>query len=734
MTPQEIVIARDNIYLLLSQRKLKEAFRALHALLLPLNEWSYNEELEQLETSYRYMIQYMLDGFQDPERKNIYNALVLSSYSLTDTVVEAWLSRHSSHLYYSKQRAISARADYSLACALDKLDDSISQLSLSQLLGEQEISTDNTLAIRRKCERELSDIFVAIWTLPLTTNEAYEALTSALEPQRYNEQVLCNLVAAVTLHQLQYYNEQLLHWLLDAYTLHPSQEVKQRAICGALLTIYTYQVRVSLSKTLLARVDTLKDEAAFRTDARHLFLQFIKTRETEKIARKLTEELLPEMMKLDPTIHKKIREEDASLDKNPEWMEVLGNSPLADKLRELTELQMEGADVFMTTFSQLKRYTFFDNIANWFLLFSPTHSTLASLFDGTPQEENFKRTLDNSVFLCNSDKYSFVMSILQMPKEQRTLMMSQFDMEAEGMKESLEEGEYTPLAATPEHISNQYIQDLYRFFRLFARKDEFVDPFAQSLNLYEVEPLKAIFDEPESLLLIGEYYFRKEYYSEALQFYRQLALKNSGSSELYQKLGYCYQMLGNHEMAVENLLRADIITPNNLWTLRHVATCYRHLKMVEKALIYYSRAEKVDPENLSIQLSIGHCYLELNEYEDALKHYFKVEYLSTNPRKAWRPIAWCSFLLGNLEKAQSYYSKLLDDRPTATDYLNAAHVAFASSDIRQAIEYYRASIVALEGGSQQFMESFEQDTPDLIRAGVSASDIPILLDQLMYEA
>lgn len=728
MTPQEIVTARDNIYMLLSQRKLKEAFRALNELLTPLHEWSYNNELELLETSYRYMIQYMIDGFQDPERKHIYNTLVLSTYTLTDRVAEGLCAETSPHLFYSKQRAIKLRENYTIAHALGQLDECVSQLSLSQLLGEQDLASDNSLVIRRKCERELSDLFIAIWTLPPASDEAYNALDTLFDTVHYDDSVLSSLVSAVTLNLLQHYNERLLHWLFDAYTKQTSQEVKQRAICGALLTMYIYRDRIGLSQATLFRLDTLKEDADFCTDARNVFIQFVKTRETEKISRKLTQELLPEMMKIDPT-----RDADASHDKNPEWMKALENSPLADKLRELTELQLEGADVFMSTFSQLKRYSFFDHIANWFLPFTPEHSTLATLFDGTPQEANFKRTLGSSVFLCNSDKYSFVVSILQMPKEQRTLMMSQFDVEAEEMKGALEEEFYTPLAASAEHVSNQYIQDLYRFFRLFSRKEEFQDPFIQSLNLYQVESLKAIFEERESLLLIGEYYFRKEYYDEAQQFFRELALNNVSSADLYQKLGYCYQMVGNYEMAVETFLKADLIDPNNLWTYRHIASCSRHLKRLERALTYYHRAETIAPDDLSIQLSIGHCYLELKSYDDALKHYFKVDYLAPDSRKAWRPIAWCSFLLGKREQAESYYAKLLSHKPTLLDYINAGHVAFASNNIAQALDYYRTSIELNNGDTTHFIETFEQDTPDLIQAGVSASDIPILLDQLMYD-
>ncbi|MDE7154851.1 MAG: hypothetical protein K2N79_01010, partial [Muribaculaceae bacterium] len=59
----------------------------------------------------------------------------------------------------------------------------------------------------------------------------------------------------------------------------------------------------------------------------------------------------------------------SELEENPEWMEVLEKSGVADRLKEMTEIQEEGGDVFMSTFSNLKNYTFFNEISNWFLPF-----------------------------------------------------------------------------------------------------------------------------------------------------------------------------------------------------------------------------------------------------------------------------------------------------------------------------------------------------------------------------
>ena len=385
----------------------------------------------------------------------------------------------------------------------------------------------------------------------------------------------------------------------------------------------------------------------------------------------MNEELLPEMMKLGPSLYKKIRQEDLmndinALEENPEWQEMLDKSGITDKLKELT-------DLFMSTFSHLKSFPFFQSIQNWFLPFNPDHTALSGVLSGKGGD-TFKKMISASALLCNSDKYSFCLSLAQVPESQRDLMMGQFSAEN---------------AAVQEMVLNPLLSD------------------------------------SDSLRLIGEYYFRRGYYAEALELFERLSAAYHSDSEIYQKIGFCYQKKGDYANALEAFLKAEIISPDNFWTIRRIATCYRNMKKPEMALSYYHRAEKIQPENLSVQMNIGHCYVEQKDYEEALKYYFKVDYLDPEGGKAWRPIAWCSFLVGKKEQAQRYYEKILDDKPVSLDYFNAGHVEFSLGHIRKAIDYYRRSIA-------KFLSNFKQDAPDLISSGIAASDMPILLDQLMY--
>jgi len=287
--------------------------------------------------------------------------------------------------------------------------------------------------------------------------------------------------------------------------------------------------------------------------------------------------------------------------------------------------------------------------------------------------------------------------------------------------------------ANKEKISNQYLQDLYRFYKLYSYRMYFTDIFSLPLDFQNTWFYKIIGFEDSNLREIAEYYFQKGYYKEALNVYLHLIENERDNVELYQKAGYCRQFLGEMEQALENYLFADTIVSDNKWTIKRIALCYRALKRYEKALEYYRRASSLEPKNIALQLNIGHCFLELKKYKDALNIYFKIEVISPeNEVKAWRAIAWCSFLSGKFEQAQRYYTKLLGHKPQYTDLLNAAHIEWSIGNRHEALEFYKQSVKMNNDNLPEFLAAFEKDIPALLNAGIKEDEIPIMTDRLKY--
>lgn len=734
MLSQQVAQTQQEIYNSLTHLHLQRAFDLLHTLTSQLQSWDTDEKLHEIETSYRYMTQYVLDGVKDPGRGQVYNRLISQTYLLTDTVCEKLLTRNSNTLYYSKKRYLDTSGK-TLAQAYTSLDNNINELSLSELL----MGNSDTTGKRKAVELQAIDFFDRVWTNFPGHTDDYATLRNALQSRHLPEPIAAIVVTALTLNIAHCFDEEKAHILIETYVHNDSTEVQMRALCGLLTTIMRHHTRIVLCDKLSSRLSLLYDVAQFRTDTRNILMQFIRSRDTEKIARKLNEELLPKMMKISPELYKKIKEDDAlsdieSLEHNPEWQEILHQSGISDNLMEINDLQMQGADVFMSTFAHLKNFPFFNELSNWFIPFMPHHSAVAEITGSEGWGKQFAEILTATGFLCNSDKYSFALSLTQVPQAQRQMMASQFGNENAAMNEDAK-SQLMQQSRERENISNRYLQDLYRFSKLHPRRSEFNDTFSLSIEkLFDTQEFAPILQDEKLLKSLGEYLFAHQYYTDALYILDKLTATHYTESDLFQKIAYCYQSLGQYQEALEYYLKADLIKPNHVWTLRRIATCYRNIKKSNKALEYYMRADELSPDNISVNLNIGNCYLEQKKYDEALRYYFKVDFLDSKGTKARRPIAWCSFLAGKYEQAMGVYKKILDSNATSLDYINAGHVQLAMAHTRQAIELYLTAIKTDQGDIDNFTKVFTQDIPDLINAGISEEDIPIIYDYVTHQA
>ena len=734
MSSQEIAQTQQKIYDCLLHRHLQQAFELLHTLADTLQEWSVNARLTDLETSYRYMIQYMLDGVEDPGREHVYKRLIAQTYSITDTICEKMLIGNSSMRYYTTKRAIRT-SGRSMAQTFTLLDNAINELSLCELIPDNKA----TLSRRKQVEQYAVEMFNHVWTNYPAEAEDLATIQEALQPHHLPAPIAALITSALTLNIIHRFDATKIDILIDTYQHSDNQESQVRAICAILIALTRHGGRLQHYDNLRSRISLLFDTPAFIADTRNIIFQFIRSRDTEKISRKLTEEILPKMMKISPSLYKKIKEDDAlldieSLEHNPEWQELLDQSGITNNLMELNDLQMQGADVFMSTFAHLKGFPFFNDISNWFIPFVTNHTDVINALGEEDWGKKLADILKSSAFLCNSDKYSFCLSLSQAPESQRKMMASQF--RAENMH--IQEEDKTELhreSKVRENISNRYIQDLYRFYKLYPGRNEFYDIFTLPIKqLLHVDTFSHTLLDDTLLKILGEYFFKNGNYTDAAYIFDILTAHNFTNNELYEKNGFCYQSLGEYEEALELYLKADLIKPNNVWTLRHIAICYRNLKQTEKAIEYFLRAGQIDPDNISINLNIGHCYLEQKQYEKALNYYFKVEFLDSKGTKARRPIAWCSFLSGKSKQAWGYYEKILIDKPNSLDYLNAAHVQLSLGNKHQAIALYLQSIEHDKNNIDNFSRNFEQDFAELIQAGIPPEELPIIHDEVLYRA
>ncbi len=721
----------------LSKRQLKDAFELLAKLVVNTQDWHAAEKLSELETNYKYMLHYQFEDTIDPQKDVIYNTTLRTLYELTDDASDELLTIDSSNIFYERLRINTIRTPLTLDEIQKQLKEISDSWALRDLLDAGDVKNARERELSVKRERVGSELFNYTFVSPRAGEKQELEYTSFINNQDISVREKLLFVSALTLNLFHRFDGRKMCVLMDACRSN-QEAIRQRAIVGLIIVLQMYDVRWQLYPECQFKLDALAEDDSFRRSVLAVVKQLIRSRETEEISRKLTEEIIPEMMKFNSLAGKKLNMQDLMgetdfADKNPDWQKELENSGLANKLQEYSSLQMEGADVFHSTFSNLKNFSFFGELSNWFLPFDTQYSELQPLFSDKDGLNGLLQTaVLNSSHMCNSDKYSFALSLLQIPVSQRQMMAGRFGEEADQLKEMQKDAESLNPKVNEDVISNQYIQDLYRFFKLYPYKNNFFDIFKLRLNFYDKKSIAPLISDHKSMLQIANYCFDKNFFAEALGIYRKLIEDGSFESDLWQKVGYCKQMLDDLSGALEAFLQAELLSPDNSWIIKRIAQVYRSLKDPQHALEYYQRAAQLNPNNLNIELNIGHCYLDLGEYDKALNSYFKIEVLDSKSSKAWRPIAWTAFLLRKFDLAQQYYQQILADKPNVHDYLNAGHVELCLNRKKSALDcYLKAAYKTTD--FNQFISLFEEDAKELIAAGIDISFFPILLDELRYK-
>lgn len=731
MTDTELKDTVKEIKRFVSAGRLRDAFAYLRNLSERLMTWELTSSINSLEQSYRYMLDYAARGIVDPDRSGMYRSICEKILTYADRLLRSGLRRESPTLYFNTLRYEGTKGDDTIPALIEAYASLNDQSSLFNLVADGSTEAESGRNQRAKEDLE-KRLFDRIWVSFPLHRESVDAIKEVIVSDRYSAGFVHLLLCAVALGELHYHDEDRLLLLLEAYCSLTDNYASMAALTGLLLGLYKHQDRL-LSEKILNRLEAVKETESWASDVKSVFMELIRTRDTERITKKMRDEVIPQVLKLRPDISKKLNASDGinigDLEENPEWQEMLDKSGITDRLKELSELQEEGADVFMGAFSQLKTYPFFNDIINWFRVFSPSHSALSvNHADGN---DKIMEMVALSPMLCDSDKYSFALSIGSLPEAQRKMMLSQLEAQSGHLAEIRLATEVT-MPLERKVAAKMFIQNIYRFFRLFRRKGEFFDPFTTDLNLTAVDCVSDTVGDSATLGLVSEFYFKRHYWSDALSAFTSLSSLVPPSAQLFQKIGYCYQKLGETSLALESYEQAELLNAENHWTLRRLAACHRMTGNLDKALYYYMRLVRFYPDDVNLAMNLGHTLLEAGREKEAIEQYYKVDYLDPDSSRAWRPLAWCLFKTSDFKGSRRYYEKILSTDPIAEDYLNMGHLSLVESSLKEAVNFYNLFIDQTGGNVDSFIEAFKADAATLIKTGVDKSLLPLVVDTMLY--
>lgn len=665
-----------------------------------INSNDESSPLAVVEQTYKMMLQYTIEGMNDPNRDAIFRQMQVSLLLIADSVRNALMKKYAPSQVFSLAPLVMPVATPS--------HDNIAKW-FDYILRSESLAQDTSSMLLGFCGSNDADI---------------------------SDQSL--IVSALTLSCLMFFDIAKYRLLVNIY-LQNREQIWQRALVGIVILSYNFNKRIRMFAEAKKILSMLVKSDKFQPRYEATVIQMIRAIGTDKIAKKIEEDIIPQVSKIVPGIKKRM-ESDATVndtldDKNPAWKEyILENKDLVDKMAEMTKLQLEGSDVFINSFAQLKHYAFFNSIENWFLPFRADHPAVKEMSESASGQEfdlsKFANTIAKSPYLCNSDKYSFCLSVALMPAQQRKSLGKYVDLEFKEMDEISKEEQLLHREEYSYKVLIQYIQDIYRFFKLNRHGKDFIDVFSKGFSPSGTLLFDMAFEDVNKKRNVGEFFFSNEYYVQAYDIFKEIALV-APNFEIYQKMGYAAQKNGDVALALDNYLKAQIFEDKQLWNLKKIGWCYRKLSQPAKALEYYKLAETQDPDNLGIATSIGRCLLELENYAEALKYYYKVEYLDTKNTKVLAPIAWCNYSTGKYDQSLKYCFKLIAVDPCPEIHVLAGHNCRKLGELKDAVEHYKNSIGCKGYTIQDLEEAIAADYRDDDGKDVGA-DNSLIIDYIKY--
>lgn len=698
----------------------------------------FQPAIDEVRYTYLNILAYTGKGIHDPMGSQIFSKLMTSLYELADHMKLHLISSSGSRMAALKadldRQALRENEDLSENLLGLSFDNELNDILRSAALFDDESESETAKGHRQAIARA----FYNLWLTDKFSETDEQVINRIFNSTSIPWFEKSMMISALTLGTLRVFDARRISVLIDLYN-HPDNQISQRALFGILISIFLYDKRLQYYQPLMEKIASLSFQPSFRDDVLGIIIQFNRSKDTERVTKKFRDEILPQVIKFNEDLNEKLDLENLlksgdPLDKNPDWEKYFDSQPgLARKLEELTNMQMEGVDVFLSAFSQLKSFPFFNELPNWFIPFYPENYAVKEALsdEGDEFRALFLKGLDMSMYMCNSDKFSFAFNLRHMPEQQKNMMVQMFDSEGEQLAE-LKNEELSDPALAKKRIVIQYTQDLYRFFKLHPLRGEIGDVFRSNFQVHESVVMTKLIDDTDFYRSIANFFFDNDHFAEALNIFNYLIEKGENFAELYEKAAYCNQMLGNCIQAINLYEKADLFDTNHNWIIRKIAQCHMALNDTESALECYLELNELEPDNQSINASIGTCYLNLGKPEQALEYFYRIEFTGGSTPAALRPVAWCLFLLNRNTEADRYYTQLLETQPNTNDYLNAGHVAFSLGQKEKAIRLYLNSIKERNDDLKSFVKSFNKDRKHLIDNDVESSDIALMLDFLRF--
>jgi len=708
----------------LMDKRLDLAIELLEQLYVQRPTLIGHSELEAVKNDYQLMVDYMERGFTDDKRASLYLSLLQRLYRVAADLEISW--RCKNVIVYVDAFRISDHLNTSHDFIRSVLESFVSDVAMLSLLPEAE-RTEKAKDLYDRHQVFVNRLFNTLWTSCQWSDDDCAFYTGLMLSPMVDVVDQQLLVSAVTLGAMNQFDINKFKALTTVYQQSTDERVRQRALVGWVLSVFEgmdiFPEQDEIIRKLCENKDTIRELYTLQ-------IQFFYSQDTEKDNEKLQRDIMPYLVEgSNITIGRLgiVEKEEDSLenilnqdaeDKRMEQME--------EKVRKMMEMQKQGSDIYFGGFRQMKRFPFFNDLANWFTPFYIDHPALRTTIERIGQP-NILETITNQGNFCESDKYSLAFAmesiINQIPGNIKEMMGS--------------EGAFAPMGTTldksnPTYICRAYIQDLYRFFRLYRSSNELINPFIDNhKSSFVADTFFFVYKSfigtglDEYKMRLALYLYKHKNMDKLVELMSTFHVEDTNYNIL---MGYINLYFGKPDVAYQIFNMVLQEDTENQWALKGMARAAMDCEDYDTAEHTYSQLLRLEPDNINYAVKRCVTLLKTERYAEAREGLFRLDYQYPDNMNVKRVFAWTMLLDKSLDKASQLYDRILSDAPMAEDYLNSGYCWWAKGNIGQAKNSFQAWITMTKGNKDRLLEEIRNDQKVLDLYGITEIDCLLMVN------
>ena len=568
---------------------------------------------EDVKNDYRLMQDAMMRGLRDDKIDEVYADIMRKVYGAgLDVLIEEKVKKYSSFAY----ARVSAQQTEAHPDAVRTVLEAYVQ-DMAMMAFEPE-STRKAKMEKLTADHHayMKQLFNALLVAPMWNDRRAADFADLLLSPTIDRDDALLLVSAVMLATMNVNDPYKWNMLAEVYVRATDKVLKMRALVGWVLSLPYDPRGPRLFPFVQERIKAMLADKTTLKQMLDMQMQMLFCCNADADNEEIQRNIMPTLIKntnLQMTRLGIVEKEDDPMkdimDPNAAERDM---EEMERKYRKMMDMQKQGSDIYFGGFSKMKTFPFFNDLCNWFAPFNAAHPALGAARERLAGSTFLNNLMENGPF-CDSDKYSFALAIAQimdrMPDNVKEMLNSDATFGPTVSKDEQED---------PAYICRSYLQSLYRFFRLYRSKRDFLNPFI--LDELEDNDGNALFlsykllacpEMEENAVALCGFLLKRKMMRELMSM--AICYKSSQNPRLVRFLALVPMTDGKWQEAYD--LFASV--PEDQHTeesLRGMAHCCMSLKRFGEAVAIYRRLLAMHPDSFSYQLNLAVCLMSSDAF------------------------------------------------------------------------------------------------------------------------